>query len=102
MRWGAREEPLPHIRATHGRAEAQVFVTSLEVVTSHHRDEALGGRHLNELMPWMEYYEANLLYSWHLCSRGETPPKIPPPPAKRNKGYQPQSVPQWFKEMLEG
>lgn len=101
IHWTKDEEGRPHIHGFHSGKSAKIYIASKNVVLPPKERQRLSSKDISELVAWMIQYEVNLLYSWHLCELGETPPKIPPPKPHMRGQYDLQVVPDWFIRKLE-
>ena len=63
----------PHFHALYAEFEAQIDIRTLEVI-----EGELPRRALALVLEWAQEHHAELLEDWELCSRRQTPKKIPP------------------------
>jgi len=63
----------PHFHALYGEYEAQIEIRTLRIVVGE-----LPRRALELVLDWAELHQAELMEDWDLCTRMQTPKKIPP------------------------
>jgi hypothetical protein len=68
-----RDHAPPHFHALHAEYEVLIDIHTFEVI-----EGSLPGRALSLVLEWASAHRAELVEDWNLCSRMQTPKKIPP------------------------
>jgi hypothetical protein len=68
-----RDHPPPHFHALYAEDEALIDIRTLEVL-----EGELPRRALALVLEWAEEHRSEPMEDWELCSRNQSPKKIPP------------------------